>query len=211
MNKKKGSILMMGGLLLMAAALFLTCYNLWEERRAEASASAALEQILSELPAAEAPVPPPEDIREAVIPDDLLDPEMEMPTVETDGQAYIGVVAIPALGLELPVISQWSYPRLKTAPCRFEGSAYSDDLIIAGHNYRSHFGGLKNLRPGDEVTFTDVEGNVFRYTVAELETLDGNDLEGLESGEWELTLFTCTLARTTRVVVRCVRESGNGV
>lgn len=211
MNKKKGSILMMGGLLLMAAALFLTCYNLWEERRAEASASAALEQILPELPAAEAPVPPPEDIREAGIPDDLLDPEMEMPTVETDGQAYIGVAAIPALELELPVISQWSYPHLKVAPCRFEGSAYSDDLIIAGHNYRSHFGGLKNLRPGDEVTFTDVEGEVFRYTVAELETLDGNDLEGLESGEWDLTLFTCTLARTTRVVVRCVRESGNGV
>lgn len=211
MNKKKGSILMMGGLLLMAAALFLTCYNLWEERRAEASASAALEQILPELPTAEAPVPPPEDIQEAVIPDDLLNPEMEMPTVETDGQAYIGVVAIPALELELPVISQWSYPHLKIAPCRFEGSVYSDDLIIAGHNYRSHFGGLKNLRPGDEVTFTDVEGDVFRYTVAELETLDGNDLEGLESGEWDLTLFTCTLARTTRVVVRCVRESGNGV
>ena len=211
MNKKKGSILMMGGLLLMAAALFLTCYNLWEERRAEASASAALEQILPELSAAEAPVPPPEEVQEAGIPDDLLDPEMEMPTVETDGQAYIGVLAIPALELELPVISQWSYPHLKIAPCRFEGSAYSDDLIIAGHNYRSHFGGLKNLRPGDEVTFTDAEGNVFRYTVAELETLDGNDLEGLESGEWDLTLFTCTLARTTRVVVRCVRESGNGV
>lgn len=211
MNKKKGSILMMGGLLLMAAALFLTCYNLWEEHRAEVSASAALEQILPELPAAEAPVPLPEDVQEAVIPDYLLNPEMEMPIVETDGQAYIGVLSIPALDLELPVISEWSYPRLKIAPCRFEGSAYLDDMIIAGHNYRSHFGGLKNLRPGDEVTFTDAEGNVFRYTVAELETVGGNDLEGLESGEWDLALFTCTLARTTRVVVRCVRESGNGV
>lgn len=211
MNKKKGSILMMGGLLLMAAALFLTCYNLWEEHRAEVSASAALEQILPELPEAEMPASPPEDIQESVIPDYLLNPEMEMPTVETDGQAYIGALSIPALDLELPVISEWSYPRLKIAPCRFEGSAYLDDLIIAGHNYRSHFGGLKNLRPGDEVTFTDAEGNVFRYTVAELETVGGNDLEGLESGEWDLTLFTCTLARTTRVVVRCVRESGNGV
>lgn len=211
MNKKKGSILMMGGLLLMAAALFLTCYNLWEEHRAEVSASAALEQILPKLPEAEMPASPPEDIQEAIIPDYLLNPEMEMPTVETDGQAYIGVLSIPALDLELPVISEWSYPRLKIAPCRFEGSAYLDDLIIAGHNYRSHFGGLKNLRPGDEVTFTDAEGNVFRYTVAELETVGGNDLEGLESGEWDLTLFTCTLARTTRVVVRCVRESGNGV
>lgn len=196
------------GLLLIAAALFLTCYNLWEEHRAEVSASAALEQILPELSEAETPTPPPEDVQEAVIPDYLLNPEMEMPTVETDGQAYIGVLSIPALDLELPVISEWSYPRLKIAPCRFEGSAYLDDLIIAGHNYRSHFGGLKNLHPGDVVTFTDAAGNVFRYTVAELETVGGNDLEGLESGEWDLTLFTCTPARTTRVVVRCVSAQG---
>ena len=206
MNKKPGSILMMGGLLLMAAALFLTCYNLWEDRRAEVSASAALEQILPELPEAGTPAPPPEDIQEETVPDYLLNPEMEMPTVEIDGQAYIGVLAIPALGLELPVISEWSYPRLKLAPCRFQGSAYLDDLIIAGHNYRSHFGGLKNLRPGDKVTFTDAEGNVFRYAVAELETLGGNDLEKLEGGGWDLTLITCSLSGKSRVTVRCVSE-----
>lgn len=194
---------MMGGLLLIVAALSLTCYNMWEERRAEASAASALEEILPEMPVAAEPSIQPEDAQEAVIPDYLLNPEMEMPTVESEGQAYIGVLDIPALGLELPVISQWSYPRLKLAPCRFEGSAYLDDLIIAAHNYRSHFGGLKNLRPGDEVSFTDVEGNVFRYTVAELETLGGNDLEELESGEWDLTLITCTLGGKSRVTVRC--------
>lgn len=194
---------MMGGLLLIVAALFLTCYNMWEERRAEVSAASALEEILPEMPAAAEPSIQTEGTQEAVIPDYLLHPEMEMPTVEIEGQAYIGVLDIPVLGLELPVISQWSYPRLKVAPCRFEGSAYLDNLIIAAHNYRSHFGGLKNLRPGDEVIFTDVEGNVFRYTVAELETLGGNDLEELESGEWDLTLITCTLGGKSRVTVRC--------
>lgn len=197
---------MMGGLLLMAAALFLTCYNLWEDRRAEVSASAALEQILPELSEAGTPAPPPEDIQEEAVPDYLLNPEMEMPTVEIDGQAYIGVLAIPVLDLELPVISEWSYPRLKLAPCRFQGSAYLDDLIIVAHNYRSHFGGLKNLRPGDKVTFTDAEGNVFRYAVAELETLGGNDLEKLEGGGWDLTLVTCSLSGKSRVTVRCVSE-----
>lgn len=194
---------MVGGLLLMAAALSLTCYNMREERRAAASAASALEEILPEMPAATEPSIQPEGTQEAVFPDYLLNPEMEMPTVEIEGQAYIGVLDIPVLGLELPVISKWSYPRLKLAPCRFEGSAYLDDLIIAAHNYRSHFGGLKNLRPGDEVNFTDVEGNVFRYTVAELETLGGNDLEELESGEWDLTLITCTLGGKSRMTVRC--------
>lgn len=193
---------MMGGLLIVAA-LSLTCYNMWEECRAEATAASALEAILSEMPVAAEPSIHPENTQEAVIPDYLLNLEMEMPTVESEGEAYIGVLDIPVLGLELPVISQWSYSRLKLAPCRFEGSTYLDDLIIAAHNYRSHFGGLKNLRPGDEVSFTDVEGNVFRYAVAELETLGGNDLEELESGEWDLTLITCTLGGKSRVTVRC--------
>ena len=208
MNKKKGSILTMGGLLLIAAALFLTCCNMWEERQAELAAAAALGQILPEGPAAAEPAIEPEDMQEAAVPDYLLNPEMEMPTVEIDGQAYIGVLSIPALGLELPVISEWSYPRLKIAPCRFEGSAYLGDLIIAAHNYRSHFGGLKNLLPGDEVTFTDADGSEFCYTVAELETLGGNDLEALEGGEWDLTLVTCTLGGKSRVTVRCVSERG---
>jgi len=190
---------MAGGLLLVAAALLLTCYNMWEERRAEASAAQALAQIEPEIP----PAPQPETDQEAPVPDYLLDPEMEMPTVEVDGQDYIGVLSIPALSLELPVMSQWSYPRLKTAPCRLEGSVYLDDIIIAAHNYRGHFGGLKNVRAGDGASFADAEGNVFDYTVAELEVLDGNDLEELESGEWDMTLFTCTKGGKARVVVRC--------
>lgn len=209
MNRRKGSVLMIGGLLLVAAALFLTCYNMWEERQAEASASAALVQILPEVPAAGKPDNCPEDVQEAIIPDYLLNPEMEMPAMEIDGQDYIGVLTIPALELELPVISEWSYPRLKIAPCRFEGSAYLNDLIIAAHNYRSHFGGLKNLQPGDAVAFTDADGNVFSYTVAEMETMGGNDLAALERGDWDLTLFTCTIGGKTRVVVRCERTEGD--
>lgn len=201
-GKKPGTVFMAGGLLLLAAALLLTCFNLWEERRAEASSAAALAKLLPEMPAAvELPAQP-----EQALPDYLLDPEMEMPTLEVDGQLYVGALSIPCLGLELPVISQWSYSALRTAPCRFSGSAYLDDLIIAAHNYRGHFGSLKTLCPGDEVVFTDMAGNLFRYTVTQLEILDGNALEELKSGDWDLTLFTCTLARTTRVVARCSRQ-----
>jgi len=203
MNKRNGSILMAGGLLLIAAALFLTCYNVWEERQAEASASEALMQILPEIPVDEPEPVPSEDVQEAVIPDYLLNPEMEMPIVEIDGQDYIGVLTVPVLELELPVISEWNYPRLKIAPCRFEGSAYLNNLIIAAHNYNSHFGRLRNLLPGDEVTFTDVDGNIFSYTVTEMETLGKDGLEELENGDWDLTLFTCTMGGKTRVVVRC--------
>ena len=202
-RKKKGTWLMTGGLLLIAAALFLTCFNLWDERRATSSAGEALRELEAVRPEeAEATEP-----GEAEIPAYLLDPGREMPAVEVDGGRYIGVLEVPSLGLELPVMETWSYPNLRVAPCRYSGSAYQDDMIVAAHNYKTHFGQLKELRPGDEVRFTDTEGNVFRYAVAELETLGKYDVEEMTSGDWDLTLFTCTYGGQSRVTVRCLRTA----
>jgi sortase A len=92
---------------------------------------------------------------------------------------------------------------LKIAPCRYEGSAYTNDLIISGHNYTSHFGKLQNLSAGDIVIFTDIEGNEFIYEVVELEILKPTSIEEMKSGEWALSLFTCTLSGQTRLTVRC--------
>ena len=200
-RKKKGTWLMTGGLLLIAAALFLTCFNLWDERRATNSAGEALRELEAVRPEeAEATEP-----GEAEIPAYLLDPGREMPAVEVDGGRYIGVLEVPSLGLELPVMETWSYPNLRAAPCRYSGSAYQDDMIVAAHNYKTHFGQLKELRPGDEVRFTDTEGNVFRYAVAELETLGKYDVAEMAAGDWDLTLFTCTYGGQSRVTARCLR------
>ena len=146
-----------------------------------------------------------EDSAEAdlVYPDYVLNPNMDMPAVEVDGHDYIGVLEIPALELELPVMSTWSYPNLKIAPCRYTGSAYLDDMVIAAHNYSQHFGRLKELSGGETVIFTDADGNVFTYEVALVETLMPTDIEEMESGEWDLTLFTCTIGGSSRVTVRC--------
>ena len=202
-HKKKGTWLMTGGLLLIAADLFLTCFNLWDERRATNSAGEALRELEAVRPEeAEATEP-----GEAEIPAYLLDPGRDMPAVEVGGGAYIGVLEVPSLGLELPVMETWSYPNLRVAPCRYSGSAYQDDMIVAAHNYKTHFGQLKELRPGDEVRFTDTEGNVFRYAVAELETLGKYDVEEMTSGDWALTLFTCTYGGQSRVTVRCLRTA----
>ncbi len=40
---------------------------------------------------------------------------MEMPTVEVNGQECVGMIEIPALGLKLPIISEWSDAKLKKA------------------------------------------------------------------------------------------------
>ena len=203
-KRHAGGLWITMGLLLIAAALFLSAYNFYDEQRAGQSAAQAaerLEQLMSERSS-------PEDLGqaagegEATLPDYMLFPQMEMPVLNVAGVDYIGVLLIPALELELPVISQWSYPNLQTAPCRYSGSAYLNNLILCAHNYSTHFGSLKDLQEGDSAIFTDVDGNVFAYRMALREVLNPTDIEEMESGDWDLTLFTCTLGGKTRVTVR---------
>ena len=196
-----------GGLLLIAAALFLTAQNLREARLAAQAAEQALQQLEGAAPDPEgepdgAALPEPEP----PIPAYVLDPDMEMPTREVDGNLYIGVLEIPALELKLPILSQWSDAGLNLAPCRYLGSAYRKDLIIAGHNYKKHFGALHNLAEGDQVIFTDMADNRFAYTVSLVERLPGTAVGEMEAGDWDLTLFTCTMEGTARVTVRCALE-----
>lgn len=196
-------ICMVSGLLLIAAALCLFVYNKREAESAAQTAEQALQEI-SDVP--HVLEQPQESEIHSIIPDYISNPTMEMPTVEVDGNFYIGILEIHALELSLPVISEWNDTRLKQAPCRYKGSVYLDNLIIAGHNYKKHFGGLKNLQIGDTITFTDMDEHCFSYTVTALEELDGTAIEAMESGDWDLTLFTCTIGGKKRVTVRCKKN-----
>lgn len=209
MSKKKknwiGKIFTITGFLLFAAALALSVYNLWDGYRAEQSREKLLEEYRDKNQNISDEGEQAEE-SDGQIPDYQLNPEMEMPEVrleELDGAACIGVLEIPEIDLKLPVLSEWSYPLLKKAPCRYSGSAYLDNLVIAAHNYRTHFGKLKELEVGTEVIFTDAAENRFEYKVAAVEALTPQSVEDMTSGEWALSLFTCTLDGKNRVTVRC--------
>ena len=135
-----------------------------------------------------------------------INPEMEMPITIVDSNEYIGVLEFPVLEISLPVMSEWSYPKLKISPCRYKGSAYTGDLIISAHNYERHFGCLANMILGDEIRFTDVDGNVFYYTVIAKEQLDMRNVQGMLEGEWDMTLFTCVPGGAKRETLRCHLE-----
>ena len=192
-NRGRGTVWINAGLLLIAAALFLSAYNAWESHEARDSAQQVIAQLCDALPT------------EAGEPTTLPDVRREMPVKTINGRDYIGVLSIPSLELELPVISQWDYPALKVAPCRYSGSLYQDNLIICAHNYASHFGKLKELQPGDIVLFTDMDEHVVTFQMVERETLNPMDAEGMEAGDWDLTLFTCTIGGQTRVTIRLER------
>ena len=203
MKRKAGKLLMTIGLLLIAAAFLLMVYNIWESKKAENMSEEILNQIKDEQD-------------ENVSSDDAdekplyeIYPDMEMPVLTIDGVDYIGILTVPSLGLELPVAGNWSYPNLRRSPCRYKGSAYSNDMIIAGHNYSRHFGGLKNLAIGEEISFRDGDGHIFQYQVDDIETIPGTAVEDMHAGEWDMTLFTCTYGGKSRVTIRC-RKLENG-
>ena len=111
------------------------------------------------------------------------------------------------LGLDLPVMAEWSYPLLKKAPCRYTGATKTDDLVVMAHNYARHFGTIDTLSAGDEVIFTDMEGVITRFTVTALDVLDASAVEEMTAGEYDLTLFTCTYGGQSRVTVRCDQDA----
>ena len=204
---RKGTVWITLGVLLIAAALLITVQNLREAEQAGAVSENVLIKLDSARPKPHAPSAAPAQEEptptEVEIPDYSLNPNIEMPTETVDGNAYIGVLELPSLELKLPVLGEWSYSGLKLAPCRYAGSAYLNNMVIAAHNYSTHFGYLGNLAQGDEVVFTDVDGNVFRYQVLEVETLSPFAVEEMTDGDWDLTLFTCTISGRSRVTVRC--------
>ena len=195
-----GVLCVLLGVVLLLAALGLYGYNRWEDAQAGAEAQTVVQDLQEKVveqtqSAASAPA----------IDTSSLDPEL--PVVELDGYEYVGTVSIPAIGIDLPVMSEWSYPRLKIAPCRQFGSSRTDDLVIAAHNYESHFGKLTSLTAGDNVTFTDMDGIVNEYVVNKVEVLDPHSVEEVEHSGYALVLYTCTYGGKTRVTVFCDRAS----
>lgn len=138
-------------------------------------------------------------------------PGYEMPVADAEVAKgvelkFVGIINIPALDVRLPVQSTWSYEQLAYTPCRYAGSCYNDGFVIIAHRFDSHFAAIGSLTEGSLITFTDMNGNVFRYKVVGVETLRGDQTEELLSDDYALSLMTCTLSSSQRIVVRCERK-----
>lgn len=207
MPKKAGIVFVTLGAVLIVSALLLFLYNQHEANMAGQEAESLmsdLESWMQEMqtePVTEIPAPTAQQETEPTKP--TLEPEM--PVVRINGYAYVGYVEIPELELKLPVLSEWSYDRLQIAPCCQHGSSRTDDLVIAAHNYSTHFGRLKELSEGDRVIFTDMDGIVNTYAIAKIDTIDPYDVESVLNSEFDLVLYTCTVGGQSRVTAFCNR------
>ena len=182
------------GVILICSSLGLSIYNIVEDQQAKESSKEILDEV-------EENIVEPDNFIEGV-PDYVSSPDKAMPTTKVDNTKYIGVLTMNSIGIKLPVQEEWNFNKLRKSPARYKGSAYLNNLIIAAHSYRSQFGKINNLKIGDKVQFKDMEGNLFEYEVTSKETIHENDSSKLEEGNWDLTLFTCSLNTQYRVIVR---------
>ena len=201
MRKWIGVICIFLGVVCILSSVGFVVYNRWEDQNAEGIAKDLLEDVQSIMDEKQPEQPLAADT--VNLPDDPEKIPTEMATVKVDGYDCIGVLSVPVLDLELPVLTDWSYAKLKKAPCHYYGTYYEKDFVIAAHNYQSHFGKLSELQPKDLILFTDVSGTVYCYEVVLLETLPGNATEEMITSGFALSLYTCTPGGASRITVRC--------
>ena len=200
-----GSLLMVLGIFMVAGAILL--YTLNQQEALEAGSASAqampqMQQLIRENVRQQT-----EPTQEHVNPFDqqAVEQSYEMTEQVINGFTYIGYLKIPAISLELPVQTDWSQRKLQISPCRHMGSTKSDDLVIAAHNYPTHFGPLKDLHQGDAVEFVDMDGELSTYQVVTVNVIAPTALEEVTAEELDLVLYTCTYGGANRVMVGCQR------
>ena len=195
MRKGFGICCIILGICCLLSSLGLLLYNRWEEENAQNASQQILLDVREEIQ--------DNTGKETGGEKSDWDGAAGMPAAQVDGYDCIGVLSIPVLNLELPVLADWSYAKLKVAPCHYFGSCYEENFVIAAHNYPSHFGNLSELQPKDLILFTDISGSVYGYEVVLLETLPANATEEMITSGFDLSLYTCTPGGASRVTVRC--------
>ena len=209
--RKSGIILIVIGLLFLMGSAALLIHNHQEDQKAGVAAGEQLSLLVGEIEALknlETTAPPsPEDeeaLEQEFRPNSTPSVEEEfMEEIEVEGNGYIGYLSFPTLEMDLPVMSDWTVQKLYTAPCHYFGTVQQGNLVIMAHNYQRHFGRITELKNGDSVIFVNIFGEAFFYEVELQEILPSNCIPELTSGEYDLTLFTCTYGGANRITVRC--------
>lgn len=211
MKSKAGIVCILLGIALLFGSLLLAMSNMRQETAAQNAVVEIMPQLVQQIQTQTATAPTVEynevlpDLELQVPVELLTEEDKKMTEVEIDGYRYIGYVTIPALDLNLPIMSDWSYKQLNISPCRYYGSIRGEDLVLMAHNYTYHFGRISRLEVGDLVLFTDMDGGMTEYAVVGMDIVDPRSVDVVTAGEFDLVLFTCTYGGGSRVVVCCNR------
>lgn len=183
-KNKQGRIFIALGTLLLLAAVLLALWNIIDGVRAEKESVRILHEFRKTM----------------------AENAGSRDAVSADGREYIGIVAIPELGVELPVCSEMNDAALRSSACRYHGSLEGRDIVICARNYGTFFRRLNDLAAGDRIFFTTVSGDVHEFEVSWNELITGADSDSAamteNSDSWDITLFSRTWSGRQKVTVR---------
>ncbi len=188
-RRRKGFVLMALGLACLVAALALFGTYTWEDYQIGQASTEALRQM------------------ELLGPEDAHEPEgsQQMPYYTIDGINYLGRIQIPSVGIDLPVIADYSMEALQTAPACYAGDYYANNMVICGHSFMWQFGPIHGMRPGDDVYLLTADDQVLHYRTMDIEIVGPYEVDRMVKSEYDLSLFCCTWDSANRITPRCMR------
>lgn len=129
--------------------------------------------------------------------------------IKIDGYTVLGIIRIPEIGLEYPILNETTNKSMKKSITKFWGPNLNEigNLTLAGHNNRdgTMFGKVKKLKIGDIIEIEDLYENIVKYEVFDIYVIEPNDVscvESVKADTREITLITCTNGNKNRLITK---------
>lgn len=128
---------------------------------------------------------------------------------EIEGYKVVGIINIPKINIEYPILEKTNKESLKLSITKFWGEKINQkgNVVLAGHNNLNNkmFGKIDRLENGDIIELTDSQMVTVKYQVFDKYVIDPNDIDcifPIDENTREITLITCTNRDKNRLVVK---------
>lgn len=133
----------------------------------------------------------------------------EKMNIEIKGHQVIGIIKIPTINMEYPILETTTAETLNLSITKFWGNEINEvgNVTLAGHNNLSGvmFGKIKKLKIGNVIELTDMQNITLKYEIFKTYIIDPNDISCIlpeNEGTREITLITCTTGGKNRYIVK---------
>lgn len=128
---------------------------------------------------------------------------------EYKGYNTVGKIEIPQTGVDIPILNQVTVGGMKHAPCLLYATGelnQNGNNLIVGHNFRNGtiFSNNKNLKLGDKIYVTTLDGNRVEYTIYDKFITTAEDVSYIKrdtNNKPEITLSCCTDDDEYRIII----------
>lgn len=128
---------------------------------------------------------------------------------EIEGYKVIGIIKIPKINIEYPILEKTDKTSLNLSITKFWGEKINQkgNVVLAGHNNLNNkmFGKIDKLENGDIIELTDSQMVTVKYQVFKTYIIDPNDITCIlpeDETTREVTLITCTNGNKERFIVK---------